>query len=151
MIDMYKNGFISSYSRFDKMVNFMDFSNLFRFSAILFTIIIIFTNKKFLLFGVDKTNYNYLCQKKAQHFQIPYRQTDPHNLFFSHLKLYGIMAIFEAIYLSLIIKKIANENNYHIFLAIALYSLLLGAGLYSYWLFLTIIVMEAYSIGVDSR
>ena len=44
-------------------------------------------------------------------------------------------------YTSSILKKITNSNNFGIYIGIALYSILLGAGFYSYWLYLSVFVL----------
>ena len=50
-----------------------------------------------------------------------------------------------ALYVSSIIKKIVNKKNFGIYLAIAFYSIFLGAGLYSYWLYLSVFALYCNS------
>ena len=47
----------------------------------------------------------------------------------------------ETIYVHIILKKIVNKENFMIYIAIFLYSIILGAGLYSYWLYLTFFML----------
>ena len=144
-IKIYKTGDIGMNDKLYKFINPFDYSNLFRFTAILYTILIVIHNPKYLLFGMDEIQYNSLCQNYAINYSVPFRPTDPHNLLFSHVKMYGFVGIIETIYVSYILKKIVTSENFHIFLSITLYSLILGAGLYSYWLYLSIFALIMHS------
>lgn len=67
-----------------------------------------------------------------------------HNLFFSHLKMYGLAVFLEIYLVSKYLKNILNSNNYGIFFGIFLYCIILGNGLSSYWLYLSAIVLILY-------
>ena len=82
-------------------------------------------------------NINCIGMEIAEKMKIPYKYIEPHNLFFSHLKMYGIFSIVETIYIHIILKKVINKDNFLLYIAIFLYSIILGAGLYSYWLYLS--------------
>ena len=129
----------------------LDYSNFFRFTAIL-RILYIFANYPLKLFtGISTGEYIAYGSDFSRVNAIPFKETVPHNLFFSHLKIYGIISIIETIYVSKILKTIVNKKNLMIFIAIALYSIILGAGLYSYWLYLSIFTLLVHGeIGVAS-
>lgn len=145
-IYFYKNGLIvSSEDSVNRLFSLLDYSNFFRFTTILYLFIIMFKWPKTILFGMDDNLFNLKSYMIAKELGLPFRVTPPHNLFLSHLKMYGFIAIIEVVYLNSILKKIVNKNNCLIYLAIILYSFILGAGLYNYWLFLSLIVIINYS------
>lgn len=125
----------------NRLINIFDYSNLYRFIANLAVIIIFIKSPIKLFTGLTKEEYINFGNLIYSNFNVPYKYTNPHNLFFSHLKLYGIFSVIEIIYVSKILKKIVNENNFFVYLAIVLYSIILGAGLYSYWLYLSVIAI----------
>ena len=137
----YKNGEIGANDNLYKFINPFDYSNLFRFAAILYTINIFVKYPSKILFGLTKSEYDLYSSQFAADYGVAFRETDPHNLFFSHLKMYGFMSIIETAYITKILSKIVNNANFYAYMAIVFYSLILGAGLYSYWLFLAIIVL----------
>lgn len=144
-IQQYKLGNVIYSNIISKRLNLLDYSNFYRFIAIL-KVIFIYKNEPFKLFtGVTSDEYILYSIEFSKANSIPNRNIVPHNLFFSHIKIYGIIAIAETIYVSTILKKIVNKDNYGIYIAIVLYSLLLGAGLYSYWLFLSVFVLIIFS------
>lgn len=144
---LYLNGMIVSHSLtegFGRLFVFNDLSNYFRFLAIYLIVMIIisnptaaflgFTNEQFVEYGREITNSQGLL----------FSDIGTHNLFFSHLKMYGIAVFFEIYFVSKYLKQIITTNNFGIFLAIFLYSIILGTGLSSYWLFLTTITLVMY-------
>jgi len=144
---LYLNGMIVSHSLtegFGRLFVFNDLSNYFRFLAIYLIVMIIisnptaaflgFTNEQFVEYGREITNSQGLL----------FSDIGTHNLFFSHLKMYGIAVFFEIYFVSKYLKQIITTNNFGIFLAIFLYSIILGTGLSSYWLFLTTIALVMY-------
>lgn len=140
----YKKGMITTYvanEGFSRFFNLMDYSNFFRFEAIYVLISILINNPKFILFGMSDLEYTRYANIICTRMKLPFRNTPPHNLFFSHLKLYGCVTVFETMYISRIIKEVVNEKNLGIVLAAFFYSIILGAGLYSYWLYLTVFAM----------
>lgn len=128
-----------------RLFELLDLSNYFRFTAVFF-LVMAFKNNIFKLFtGMTDLEFAKYGQSIANELNILYIYTIPHNLFFSHLKIYGIFAIIELLYVSSIIKKIVNKKNFGIYLAIAFYSIFLGAGLYSYWLYLSVFALYCNS------
>lgn len=125
----------------NRLFTLLDLSNFFRFSAVIIVVLCFKNNLSKLLTGITDAEYIEFGQATANELGIIYRVTVPHNLFFSHLKIYGIFAVFEIMYTSSILKKITNSNNFGIYIGIALYSILLGAGFYSYWLYLSVFVL----------
>lgn len=125
----------------NRLYTFLDYSNFFRFQSV---IILLQCFQKYplkILFGMTDVEFIDFGYEISREMNLPYRGTPPHNLFFSHLKIYGVFAIVEIIYVSKILKRIINNENFGIYLAIALYSIFLGAGLYSYWLYLSVFVL----------
>ena len=97
-IYLYLNGMIVSHSLtegFGRLFVFNDLSNYFRFLAIYLIVMIIisnptaaflgFTNEQFVEYGREITNSQGLL----------FSDIGTHNLFFSHLKMYGIAVFFE--------------------------------------------------------
>lgn len=124
-----------------RLFNFLDYSNLFRFVANLAIITIFYLYPKKLFLGITDLEYIAYGKQVYADYDVVYKYTTPHNLFFSHLKIYGFFALIEILYVSLVLKKIVNKDNLIVFYAIMLYSIFLGAGLYSYWLYLSIFVL----------
>ncbi len=137
-IYQYKAGNIVDSTNLNSKLTLLDTSNLFRFFVIYVIISVYISNPAKIFVGITDNEYVNFLSKISNSTGIPYHYTVPHNLFFSHLKIYGIFAVIEIIYVSNILKKIVNEQNFGIYVAIALYSIILGAGLYSYWLYLTV-------------
>lgn len=128
----------------NRLINIFDYSNLFRFITNLIVVMILFNSPFKLFSGLSDQEYIELGRNIYESFEIPYKYLEPHNLFFSHLRIYGIFVLIEIIYISNSLKKIINNNNFMIYLAIVAYSVILGAGLYSYWLYLSIFVFLIY-------
>lgn len=122
----------------NRLYNFLDYSNFFRFQAIIFLWKCLVENPLNLFLGISDTEYLNLGHQFAKEMKLPFRGTPPHNLFYSHLKIYGIFSIIETLCISNILKKIVDNKNFGIYLGIVLYSIFLGAGLYSYWLYLSV-------------
>ena len=141
-LTMYKNGNIFWGDKIsNRLYNLLDYSNYYRFITNLLIIIILYFNPKNIFLGISNNKYTYLLKKTCKNFKLPYKFLNPHNLFFSHLKQYGIFVFIEILYVSKIIKKIVNKNNFLIYVGIIFYTIFLGAGLYSYWLYLTIFIL----------
>lgn len=144
-INQYKLGnIVLSSNTTNRLVSFLDYSNFFRFQAIIILIMILRDNFFDVLFGMSNDFYLEIGSKMSSGMGLPFRGTPPHNLFFSHLKIYGIFSIIETIYISRILSKIVNYRNFGIYIGIVLYSIFLGAGLYTYWLYLTVFTMIYY-------
>lgn len=141
-IDQYKLGNIFWGDELStRLFNFLDYSNLFRFMANIAVLSIFYLNPKKLLFGITDAEYIKYGNKVYSDYGVVYKYTNPHNLFLSHLKLYGFFSIIEIMYVSTILKKITTKDNLLVLYGIILYSIFLGAGLYSYWLYLSIFVL----------
>ena len=149
-IIQYKMGnIIFTSNSVNRLFTLLDLSNFFRFTAIIIVVLLFKNNLPKLLTGITDAEFIKFGQATANELGIMYRVTVPHNLFFSHLKIYGIFAFFEIMYTSSILKKITNTKNFGIYIGIALYSIFLGAGFYSYWLYLSAFVLIANMGEVD--
>lgn len=141
-IEQYKKGNITlSPDNFMRIFNLIDYSNFFRFTTVVLLFYILKDNPMLLLSGMSNSYYVTTANSIANSMPIPYVKNIPHNLFLSHLKMYGLISIFETIYISNILKKIVNNLNLMIYLAIVFYSIFLGSGLFNYWLFLAMFVL----------
>ena len=128
----------------NRLINIFDYSNFYRFTAVLIIISIFKNNPKAMLFGISEDYYVKYGLEISSKMKIPYHNTVPHNLFLAHLKLYGLYSIIEVIYTSIILKKIIDNSNFYLYIIIFLYSIILGAGLYSYWLYLSVLMFIMY-------
>lgn len=138
-IIQYKNGnIVITKNTANRMLVLFDESNFLRFTAIFYTVLYFIKNPFRIFLGISDKNYMIFGRNEANSLNIMYKLTIPHNLFFSHLKLYGIFSFFEIIYTSYILKKVTDKENFAIYIAIALYSIFLGCGFYSYWLYLSV-------------
>lgn len=135
----------------NRLYNFLDYSNFFRFVAVINILLVFKMAPTKLLFGVSDREFIQYGILVARELNIPYKYLVPHNLFFSHLKMYGIFSLFETIYVSSILKRVVDSKNFMIFIAIFMYSIFLGAGLYSYWLYLSVFVFLLYSNQSEER
>ena len=129
-----------------RLVNIFDYSNFFRFTAVLNLLNIISINPKFLLYGISQDNYIKYSILSCQKLNIPYRYTVPHNLFFAHLRIYGLFSIIETIVINKILKPLINNNNFGVYTGLIFYSCFLGAGFYSYWLYISIFLLIIWEI-----
>ena len=136
-----------------RLFNLLDLSNFFRFSAVVIVVLCFKNDLTKLLTGITDAEYIKFGQATASELGILSKATVPHNLFFSHLKIYGIFAVFEIIYTSSILKKITNQNNFGLYIALALYSIFLGAGFYSYWLYLSafVLITNMEEVEIDEK
>lgn len=140
-VQLYKDGYILSDDQIkNRLLAFFDYSNYYRFVAVLYIVLFFMSNPLYLFFGITDKMYADFGLSYAAKMNLEYRFIVPHNLFFSHLKIYGLFAFFEIAYISKKLSAIITKNNFFVYLIIALYSIILGAGLYSYWLFLSVIV-----------
>ena len=128
-----------------RLFNIFDASNFFRFTAVINLLNIIKLEPKFILTGMSQYEYIKYGILSSSKLKIPYRYTVPHNLFFSHLKIYGFFSIFETIIISNIFNKLANKENFGLFIGLILYNCFLGAGFYSYWIYLSTFLMIMYN------
>ena len=124
-----------------RLYTLLDYSNLFRFYTTVTLVTMFFKYPNLLITGITENQYTSLGVQIFWVSNVPYHYLVPHNLFFSHLKMYGIFSIVETIYLHFILRKIVNKENFLLYIAIFLYSIILGAGLYSYWLYLTFFML----------
>ena len=146
------NGIIdySTTAGFSRLFKLNDYSNFFRFFAIFVTGYIFIKYPKKLLLGISNDEFLSYGNEIASSYGVPFSGIAPHNIFFSHLKIYGLAVFFEIALISKYLKKIVTVNNFKFFLAIFLYGIILGTGLYNYWLYLSVIVFILYE-GVDKN
>lgn len=144
---MFLNGGIATHNinaGFKRLFVFNDYSNYFRFLAIYLVVEILLNHPFEALLGITDKEYltfgSSICKRK----KLIFNGTGPHNIFFSHLKIYGIAVFFEIYYISKYLKKIVTANNFRIFLPVFLYCIILGTGYNSYWLFLALIALVLY-------
>lgn len=136
---------VSQYDNGEKLFKVFDRSNYFRFTANTINVEMYLRNPKLLITGVaDIEEYRTYCREVARETNQFYVGNTPHNFIFSYLRLYGILVICAFIYISRIMSRVINENNYNIFLAIMCYAIFLSAGFNTYWLFLTYFTLIIY-------
>lgn len=142
---LYFEGELSSYALgFERFVNLKDMSNYFRFTANKYVISILMNNRQFMLKGIPYDDFfKYGAQIASSRGQA-YRNTIPHNFFFSYLKIYGVFSIFIFSYISEILNKVISKRNYNIYLAFLIYAFFLGIGFNSYWLYLLVFNLILY-------
>lgn len=135
-----------------RVFQLLDYSNLFRFVTNIALLMVFVRQPMGLLTGFKDSEYFTGLAESYSELGIPYKALNPHNLFFSHLRMYGLFALVETWYIGRIMGKIVNKNNLFVFLAIVLYSIILGAGLYSYWLFLSFLALsvEGRTAGINN-
>lgn len=143
-INFYLNNGISNLQDdigFARLFNFNDYSNLYRLLAIYLVVKICLNYPRTLLFGISNEDYLVYGKYFSKSIGIPFIGIGPHNLFFARLKTYGISAIFEVYFISKYFSKIINKYNFGYFVAILLYSVVMGTGFNNYWLFLATLVL----------
>lgn len=124
-----------------RLYTFLDYSNFFRFVTNIL-LVLAFKERPYRIFtGMSDNEFRMLGQQISNQMDLPHHYILPHNLFLSHLEMYGIFSIIEIVYISNILKKITNRKNFFLYIAIVTYSVILGAGLYSYWLYLTVFML----------
>ena len=128
-------------SGFARMFQLNDYSNFYRMLAIFIVVAIYVYYPKFLLVGITDDEYLLYGREIANNLNVPFIGIGPHNLFFSHLKIYGIGVVFEVFFISKYLKKIVNKNNFGFFIAVLLYAIVMGSGFNNWWLFLITIVL----------
>lgn len=128
-----------------RLFQLLDYSNLFRFVTNIALLMIFLRTPSALLTGLSDSAYFYESSVSYAELGIPFKTVNPHNLFFSHLRMYGLFALAETWYIDRIMRKIVNEKTVIVFLIMVAYSVILGAGLYSYWIFLAVFAMACES------
>lgn len=143
-IDLYSSSRLIEYSNsvgFERLILLNDYSNYFRFLAIYLVVMIIIKNPYYLLLGFSDAEYLINGHSICNSLGVPFSGIGPHNIFYSHLKIYGIAVFFEVNLISKYLKQIVTVNNFGIYIGVFLYGVFLGTGLYNYWLFLTALVL----------
>lgn len=147
-IRLYLSGNIISYNvtaGVSRIFKLNDYSNLFRFLAIFIIVTIVGKHPQTLLLGFSDEEYLRYGKEITSSLGVVFGAgIGTHNLFFSHLKMYGLAVFLEIYLVSKYLKNILNSNNYGIFFGIFLYCIILGNGLSSYWLYLSAIVLILY-------
>lgn len=143
---LYLNGKITaSIVGMDKMSNYFDWSNYFRFTANLYNVMMYIANPKLLITGVsDLDQYTAYCSDIAKKIGGLYHNNVPHNFIFAYLRLYGGFSFIIFYYIGKVINQLITRNNYGIFLAIMIYAIFLSTGFNTYWLFLSAFVLILY-------
>lgn len=146
-IVLYQNGGIVEHSTnagFSRLFTFNDYSNYFRFLANYLVAAIMCNSPAFLFTGMTDAEFLASGLSLCSSYNVPFLGIAPHNIFFSHLKIYGIWVFLEIAVISIYLKRIVNSNNFGIYIAIFLYGVILGTGFYNYWLFLSVIALIMY-------
>ncbi|MBQ2835561.1 MAG: hypothetical protein IJE68_01835 [Clostridia bacterium] len=125
----------------NRLYNLLDYSNFYRFFTLVSLVIMFLKYPHLLITGLTDYQYGWVRPRIFWNMGVPWKNIEPHNLFFSHLRMYGLFSIVETIYTHFILEKLINKNNFLLYIAIFLYSIILGAGLYSYWLYLTFFML----------
>lgn len=142
--NLYLSGLIVDHNTtagFSRLFVLNDMSNYFRFLAIYLIVKIIISDPVKLFLGFSEKEFIQIGGSIAESEGLLFSEIGTHNLIFSHLKMYGVFAVIEIMLISKCLKKVTTASNFGIFVAIFLYCIILGTGLNSYWLYLTIIVM----------
>ena len=130
----------------NRLFQWMDYSNLFRFMTNIVLVMNFVRAPGYLLTGMSDKIYQQESMVSYSELGLRYKMVNPHNLFFSHLRMFGLFALAEAWYIGRIMKKVVNKNNLVLFLVAVFYSVTLGAGLYSYWIVLTFIMLVSEEV-----
>lgn len=147
-VSLYQTGGILAYNSnagFDRLFHLNDYSNYYRFLAIYLIVMIMYKNPQTLLLGFSNEEFMEYGRQITSAANIDFGiGIGAHNLFFSHLKMYGLAVFFEIYYVSKYLKRVINHNNFGIFFAIFLYCIILGTGLSSFWLYFSAIILILY-------
>ena len=147
-IGLYLSGNIVSYNvtaGISRIFKLNDYSNLFRFLAIFIIVTIVTKHPQTLLLGFSDEDYLRYGKEITNSLGVIFGVgIGTHNLFFSHLKMYGVAVFLELYLVSKYLKRVLSSNNYGIFFGVFLYCIILGSGLNSYWLFLSAIALILY-------
>ncbi|MBR2712096.1 MAG: hypothetical protein IKE73_00140 [Bacilli bacterium] len=143
---LFNKGFIRGNTQLNGSFSLLDYSNLNRFTVnIIFVYMLAVSPKKYLFFGIKNDTYMGNIAYYARHaFNTHNPGIVPHNLFLSHLKVYGIFSFVELLYTAKYLKEVINKNNYILFLIVFITSSILGCGLYSYWLYMSVFAFIIY-------
>lgn len=147
-ISLYQSGDILAYNANQgiyRLFHLYDYSNYYRFLAIYLIVMIMFNNPKTLFLGFSNEEFSVYGKQITSDLLTDFGVgIGTHNLFFSHLKMYGLATFLEIFYVSKILKKVTNQNNFGIFIALFLYSIILGTGLSSFWLYFSAVILILY-------
>lgn len=147
-ISLYQTGGLLAYNAnagFDRLFHLNDYSNYFRFLAIFLIVMIMYKNPHTLFLGFSDEEFIEYGRQITSSLNVDFGLgIGTHNLFFSHLKMYGLAVFFEIYYVSKYLKTIVNQNNFGIFFAIFLYCIILGTGLNSFWLYFSAVILVLY-------
>jgi hypothetical protein len=135
---LFQNNKIMAYNEnagLTRLLNFNDYSNYFRFLAIFLIVYIIKLHPIYILKGFSNEKYLQLGRMITDDLHVDFGVgIGTHNLFYSHLKMYGLFVFLEIMCVSKYLKRIVNENNIGMFIAFYLYTIILGSGLSGIWL-----------------
>lgn len=143
---LYDLGKIGTYnSGFFRLFSFIDFSNYFRFTVNNNLIKIYYNNPNHFLLGIDLNSFYELSKTFTVDLGRPFREIKPHNFVFSYLQIFGLFALPIFVYISKVISLFVNKKNISIYIVIISYILFLGVGVTSYWLYLSVFALMAYT------
>ncbi|MCM1440272.1 MAG: hypothetical protein NC131_13880 [Roseburia sp.] len=137
-------GVVYAESFVERVRNVIDLSNYYRFTTNLYLIRIWREQPMTLLLGISTEKFRLYCTKIAMERKQLYANNNPHNFFFSYTKLFGIAGVMDMLYVSRILKKVVDINNFSIFLVICCYTIFLSLGVNGEWLFWTLGVLGLY-------
>ncbi len=129
---------------FQRVTNFYDLSNYFRFSVNTMLIDLFNQRPYYWLFGCKVDEFQTICREYAVSIGQWYKGNNPHNFLFSYVKLYGIAGVLDIVLAGKIIDKQKSTSNYWLFIIIILYSIFLSIGANGFWLFMSLSVLMLY-------
>lgn len=129
----------------NRFIVFFDYSNYHRFTVNTNLLAIYKENKNLLMTGIEEEIFYNLNSKYSQSQGMIFYRIRPHNYFFSYFRIYGIWSLLIFILTYKVMKKVLNETNNSISVAIFMYLIFLGLGMNNYWLYLTSFTLIAYN------
>lgn len=139
-------GKIKNYqSGINRFIVIFDYSNYHRFTVNTNLLAIYNENKDLLVTGIEEEDFYNLNSRYSHDQGMIFYRIRPHNYFFSYFRIYGIWSFLIFFLTYKIMKKILNETNNCISLAIFMYLIFLGLGMSNYWLYLTSFTLITYN------
>lgn len=129
----------------DRIKNFLDLSNYYRFTGVVYLVNIFLSTPKYLFFGCKESIFKTECYKYASEHGQLYVGNNPHNLLLSYTKIYGITGCFYISFVSSFIRKYISRNNLFIYIILLSYAIFLGASFNGYWLIISLFTLALYT------
>lgn len=147
--ELHDQGLIKAYSSngVGRFTTFYEISNYHRFVVNTSTLAIYREYPSMLLTGIPIESFSIFNLEICRKLGIDFTNDRPHNFFFSYIQIYGLWSLPIFAYMNIILKKMINANNFHIFASIMIYGIFLGMGLSGYWFCIGIISLVLYSQG----